>query len=83
MLAAGVGMASTTVLAVPDQPANWEKCTGISKAGKNDCGALDGKHDCSGKAKRNSSQEEWVYVPQGTCTRIVGGKVAAIKPAKR
>ncbi len=25
--------------AVPDQPKNWEKCAGIAKAGKNDCGS--------------------------------------------
>ncbi|MEM7015907.1 MAG: DUF2282 domain-containing protein [Pseudomonadota bacterium] len=70
------------VHAVPDQPKNWEKCAGIAKAGKNDCGALDGKHDCSGQATRDNDDNEWVYVPEGTCEKITGGKVAKVKPAK-
>lgn len=70
------------VVAVPDQPKNWEKCAGIAKAGKNDCGALDGSHQCSGMAKTDSEKTEWVYVPQGTCEKIVGGMVKKVKPAK-
>ena len=68
--------------AVPDAPKNWEKCAGIAKKGMNDCGNLAGKHDCAGQAKADSDADEWVYVPEGTCTKIVGGKVAATKPAK-
>lgn len=68
--------------AVPDQPTQWEKCAGIAKAGKNDCGALDGNHGCAGMSKTENSPQEWVYVPQGTCEKITGGKVAAVKPAK-
>ncbi len=68
--------------AVPNQPAQWEKCTGIAKAGKNDCGALDGSHSCAGQAKTDNSPNEWVYVPEGTCEKITGGEVAALKPAK-
>ncbi len=67
---------------VPDQPKAWEKCAGIAKAGKNDCGALDGKHACAGMAKVDNAKTEWVYVPKGTCDKIPGGKVAAVKPAK-
>jgi uncharacterized membrane protein len=68
--------------AVPDQPKQWEKCAGIAKAGMNDCGALDGSHGCAGQAKSDNLSQEWVYVPQGTCEKITGGKVAALKPAK-
>jgi len=81
LVALSTGM-STTANAVPDQPKFWEKCSGIAKAGKNDCGSLDGKHGCAGMAKKNSDKQEWVYVPKGTCAKIVGGKVAKIKPAK-
>jgi len=42
----------------------------------------NGKHSCAGSAKADSDAKEWVYVPEGTCTKIVGGKVAATKPAK-
>ena len=68
--------------AVPDQPENWEKCAGIAKKGQNDCGATDGSHACAGQAKEDSSPVEWVYVPEGTCEKIVGGKVVAKKPAR-
>lgn len=73
---------SGEVLGVPDQPKNWEKCAGIAEAGQNDCGALDGSHGCAGQAKENNLDHEWVYVPEGTCEKITGGKVAKIKPAK-
>lgn len=68
--------------AVPDQPKEWEKCAGIAKAGKNDCGSLDGKHGCAGQATVDNDDKEWVYVPSGTCEKITGGVVAKTKPAK-
>lgn len=79
ILALGTG----AVQAVPDQPESWEKCAGIAKTGMNDCGSLDGKHSCSGQAKMDNNDNEWVYVPEGTCTKITGGRVAAVKPAKK
>lgn len=82
ILALGATMVSTSANAVPDQPKFWEKCAGVSKAGMNDCGALDGKHGCAGMAKKSNHPQEWVYVPKGTCAKITGGKVAKIKPAK-
>ncbi|WP_285817644.1 BufA1 family periplasmic bufferin-type metallophore [Echinimonas agarilytica] len=79
--------ATSTVLvaptmAVPDTPKKWEKCAGIAKQGMNDCGALDGSHSCAGQAKADNLDTEWVYVPKGTCNKITGGSVVAIKPAK-
>lgn len=74
--------AVTTANAVPDQPKAWEKCAGIAKAGKNDCGALDGAHSCAGQAPTDNLDTEWIYVPKGTCTKITGGVVKKIKPAK-
>ena len=82
VLALGTAMSSGSALAVPDQPKQWEKCAGIAKAGMNDCGSLDGAHQCAGQAKIDNSDQEWVYVPAGTCTKITGGRVAAVKPAK-
>ncbi len=74
---------SIATLAVPDQPSTWEKCAGISKAGKNDCGALDGSHPCGGMSKKANSANEWVYVPEGTCEKITGGTVVGTKAAKK
>ena len=68
--------------AVPDQPEAWEKCLGIAKAGANDCGATDGSHGCAGQATKDGDPKEWVYVPEGTCEKIVGGVVYKVKPAK-
>ena len=50
-----------------------EKCAGIVKAGKNDCGANG--HSCAGQSTVDNQEGEWVYVPEGTCDKIVGGTV--------
>ena len=55
--------------------ANTEKCYGVAKAGKNDCAANG--HACQGQSKAEGNAKEWIYVPAGTCARIVGGRVAA------
>lgn len=57
----------------------YEKCQGIAKAGMNDCGANG--HACAGKAAVDGDPNEWVYVPEGTCDKIVGGKVKQAKKA--
>jgi uncharacterized membrane protein len=40
-------------------------------AGMNDCGTS--KHSCAGKATVSGAPDEWVFVPTGTCNKIVGG----------
>ena len=57
----------------------FEKCQGIAKAGQNDCGANG--HSCAGYAAVDGDPQEWVYVPEGTCDKIVGGTVKGAKPA--
>ena len=54
-----------------------EKCTGIAKAGKNDCGANG--HSCAGQASTDGDLNEWVYVPKGSCEKIVGGTLKVKK----
>jgi uncharacterized membrane protein len=73
----------TVAQAVPNQPTAWEKCAGIAKAGKNDCGAVNGSHSCAGQATVDNDDNEWVYLPKGTCGKITGGEVKAEKPAKK
>jgi uncharacterized membrane protein len=58
--------------------AGFEKCAGIVKAGMNDCGTS--KHSCAGQAKADGDPEEWIYVPEGTCEKIVG---ASLKSAAK
>ena len=48
-----------------------EKCYGIVKAGKNDC--QTSAHACAGQAGKDGQGDSWVYVPKGTCEKIVGG----------
>jgi len=51
-----------------------EKCYGIAKAGRNDCGTA--QHSCAGKATRDNDPSDWKYVPKGTCEKL-GGKTSA------
>ena len=67
-----VGISSLPTTAVAGKP-GFEKCQGIAKKGMNDCGTS--KHSCAGQAAKDGDAEEWVYVPEGTCKKIVGGKV--------
>jgi len=70
LVAFGLASASSTALGAKGDN---EKCAGIAKAGKNDCGTAG--HSCAGQAKTDGGADEWVYVPKGTCEKIVGGKV--------
>ncbi|MCH8082523.1 MAG: DUF2282 domain-containing protein [Proteobacteria bacterium] len=57
-----------------------EKCSGVVKKGKNNCGTS--KHSCGGQAKVDNDPEEWVWMPPGVCD-AVGGKVAGTKEMKK
>ncbi len=74
IVAVSLGALSSTALA--GKP-GFEKCQGIVKAGMNDCGTS--QHGCAGHAKKDGDPEEWLYVPEGTCKKIVGGKVKQAK----
>jgi uncharacterized membrane protein len=71
LLALGLGAASFAAQAA-DKGAT-EKCAGIVKAGKNDCGTS--KSACAGTSKVDRDPEAWIAVPAGTCSRIAGGTV--------
>jgi len=51
-----------------------EKCFGIAKAGKNDCQTA--QSSCAGTSKRDGQGDAWIYVPAGSCDRIVGASLA-------
>jgi uncharacterized membrane protein len=59
-----------------------EKCYGIAKAGKNDCGSANGSHGCAGQAKTDSDGDEWKYVKTGECEKSGGSLVSATDKAK-
>lgn len=50
-----------------------DKCYGIAKAGKNDCQTANSS--CAGTSRRDRQGDAWIYVPAGTCDRIVGGSL--------
>ena len=70
----GLAMAGGTAgAAKPKWQEGYEKCAGIVKAGMNGCG--NSKHGCAGMAKTDGAADEWVYLPKGTCKKIVGGRI--------
>lgn len=50
-----------------------ERCFGVARAAKNDCRTQ--AHVCAGWARQDRDAGAFVYVPSGTCERIVGGKL--------
>ena len=70
VLALGLTMGASNAVA---GKAGFEKCAGIVKAGKNDCG--NSRHSCSGQAAKDGMADEWLYVPEGTCKKIVGASM--------
>jgi len=82
MNAALAGVVALGLGAVGDEAqaakAGFEKCAGIVKAGMNDCGTA--KHDCAGQAATDGDAQEWLYVPEGSCAKIVGSTLKAPAP---
>jgi uncharacterized membrane protein len=62
----------------PEKPTYaYEKCYGVARAGFNDC--FTAKNSCAGTATSDGEPQAWIYVPKGTCSRIVGGSTRAPK----
>lgn len=53
-----------------------EQCAGIIKAGKNDCATAT--NACHGHVETDANPNAWIYVPKGTCERLVGGRVVHV-----
>jgi uncharacterized membrane protein len=77
LVALGLTAGTGEVLA---QKADNEKCAGVAKAGKNDCGTS--KSSCAGTAKMDRDAEAWILVPKGTCEKIAGGRIQTSEHAK-
>ena len=71
-----LGLVATAGQAVAAEEKNAEKCYGIVKAGKNDC--QTNVHACAGQASKDGQGDSWVFLPKGTCEKIVGG---SLKPS--
>ncbi len=52
-----------------------EKCYGIVKAGSNDCATSH--QSCAGSATQNNQPDAFIFLPKGTCEKIVGGSLVS------
>jgi uncharacterized membrane protein len=80
LFATAAAAAMLSVLAAPhgakaeDAPeAKMQKCYGVVKAGKNDCG--NERHSCAGASEQDAGGDEWVFTPEGLCERLNGGSL--------
>ena len=67
-----LGLATTSL---PVNAADMEKCYGVSKAGKNDCQTKTSS--CAGTSTQDGQKDAWVFLPKGTCEKIVGGSLSS------
>ena len=74
-IAAVMALGASATVANAGSP-DMEKCYGIAKAHKNDCGTAT--HSCAGQAATDNDPTEWKYVPKGSCEEA-GGKLAPAK----
>ncbi|MBL0319263.1 MAG: DUF2282 domain-containing protein [Alphaproteobacteria bacterium] len=65
-----------------DSHKDQEKCYGIAKAGKNDCKAADGNHECAGHATKDNDANDFNFVKKGHCAKE-GGSLEAVKAEKK
>lgn len=73
VIALGLAAVSSVSFAGEDKKMDTEKCSGIVKAGMNDCATS--AHACAGQAKMDNTAGEWIKLPKGTCEKISGGTV--------
>ena len=72
VMAAAIHVGAQTNVPKPSYP--YEKCYGIAKAGENDC--FGQGNSCGSTSKKDHDPQAWIYVPVGTCKKIVGGKLS-------
>ncbi len=70
VVAVGLSMAAGTALAAK-KTVEMEKCYGVAKAGKNDCGTAT--HSCAGTSTKDNDPHSWLFVPKGTCSKLTDG----------
>jgi uncharacterized membrane protein len=68
--------AASVAMSVSAEEAKQEQCAGVIKAGKNDCATS--ANACHGHVTTDSNPEAWIYLPAGTCERIVGARVVRV-----
>lgn len=69
-----IGAAASATPAMADN--HQEQCAGVIKAGKNDCATSS--NACHGHVNQDAHPEAWIYLPSGTCDKIVGARVVKV-----
>jgi uncharacterized membrane protein len=77
-LLSAAALAALATAPVQAQETKTERCYGVAKAGKNDCGTAT--HGCANQAAEDRMPTEWVKVPAGLCAKLAGGSTTP--PAK-
>ena len=72
-IAAALSTALLLAAQVQAQGPATEKCFGVAKAGKNDCQTKT--NACAGHVKTDARGDAWIFVPKGSCDKIVGGSL--------
>ena len=75
-----LGTLGTTIAHAAD-PKGMEKCFGVAKAGKNDCGSNKTAHSCAGHSKMDYDPNDFKVVKTGTCVQM-GGSLMQGEPGK-
>ncbi len=68
-----LGVLGLSQQAAAEKRPEGEKCYGIVKASKNDCQTAASA--CAGSSKEDGNPSAFIYVPKGTCEKIVGGNL--------
>lgn len=71
---------SATAVSAEEKKMTMEKCYGIVKKGMNDCGTA--AHPCQAESPKDSDPNEWIFVPSGTCQKIVGNSMTPQEKGK-
>lgn len=75
-MASLLAIAASTVATAALADHHQEQCAGVIKAGKNDCATST--NACHGHVTTDSNPEAWIYLPTGTCEKIVGARVVKV-----
>lgn len=78
LIALGLTTGTTSVIA--QDKGKTEKCAGVIKAGKNDCGTSHSS--CHGSISVVGDKEAWVELPKGACEKIIDAYVTTSPYAK-
>lgn len=64
----------------PERPTyDYEKCYGVARAAQNDC--FTPRNSCAGTSATDRQPDAWIYLPAGSCEKLLGGSLEPGKPS--